>query len=185
MDSVDAFNERLDRALVALGLTNAEFAAAFENGQQLVSGWRKRGRIGGPTAARLRRGELVPGFPIDWVNDEAGEPPAPVQRIQEVRPPYAFTSHSQRPSPEILRATQEFLDRAYEANGKEFSMYRDADLFADAYVWMLEDDRPVDERNLVDFLQWRVERERRGADEPKDRRSVGKATGANRSSAAQ
>ncbi len=85
-------------------------------------------------------------------------------------------SQFQRPNPEILIATLDFLERAFGSLGKEFSLRSDADLFADAYEWLADDDRPIDERNLVNFAQWR-ERQQQGSTGGKnDARKVGGAS---------
>ncbi len=74
-------------------------------------------------------------------------------------------SQTGRPDPSILAQTQEFLETAFAFQGKQFEMARDADLFADAYEWLAEDDRPVDGRNLVDFGRWMAARRQQGEGE--------------------
>lgn len=67
------FEARLDAALAMNGLGNAEFAAAFgPAGQQLVHGWRKRGRIGTPSVAKARA--ILPKTNMDWLQDGVGDP---------------------------------------------------------------------------------------------------------------
>jgi hypothetical protein len=70
----NGFKARLDRALDFCGLTNARFAGSLgETGHQLVSNWRRRGRIG-PESLPLVR-PLLPGVSMDWLNDGAGSAP--------------------------------------------------------------------------------------------------------------
>jgi len=78
-----------------------------------------------------------------------------------------MTSQPERPDPAILVETQDFLERAFAALGKSFSLKTEADLFADVYSWVATDERPVDERNLVDFARWRAARDEKesGTDE--------------------
>lgn len=66
-------SRRLDAALQALRMTNAQLAAALDpnNGPQLVNGWRKRGRLSGESRARLR--EQLPGISLEWLVDGVGE----------------------------------------------------------------------------------------------------------------
>ncbi len=88
------------------------------------------------------------------------------------------TSQPARLDPLIIVETLDFLEQAFGSLGKDFSLREDADLFADAYEWIAEDDRPVDSRNLVDFSQWRAKRvSNRGDDEQKGR-IAGKAAAA-------
>ncbi len=91
-------------------------------------------------------------------------------------------SQLRRPDPAILAQTQEFLDTAYAFQGKRFEMARDADLFADAYEWLAEDDRPVDRRNLVDFGRWMAGRQPRAQGEHDEQRNftTGQAASPNR-----
>lgn len=67
------FSDRLDAALHALGLTNAQLAAALDpnNGPQLVNGWRSRGTLSTESRERLRA--HLPGISLDWLIDAVGE----------------------------------------------------------------------------------------------------------------
>lgn len=76
----------------------------------------------------------------------------------------ALASQSSRPDPAILAETHRFLDKAFGTLGKAFDIESEADLFADVYEWILADERPADQRNLVDFAAWREKRDlHRGA----------------------
>lgn len=76
----------------------------------------------------------------------------------------APASQSPRPDPAILAETHRFLDKAFGTLGKAFDIESEADLFADVYEWILSDERPADQRNLVDFAAWREKRDsQRGA----------------------
>lgn len=93
-------------------------------------------------------------------------------------------SQLERPDPEILLATYDFLEKAFGSLGREFSLRADADLFADVYEWLAQDDRPVDERNLVHFAQWREGQQKAKTggsnDEKEGGTAVGKAAGTHR-----
>lgn len=80
-----------------------------------------------------------------------------------------------RPDPAILVQTLDFLEQAFGSLGKQFSMRTEADLFADAYAWLAEDERPVDQRNLVDFAQWRANRDSEKGSNEQSGRAAGKA----------
>lgn len=72
-DSVPPFEARLDAALAMNGIDNAAFAAHFgPNGQQIVSGWRKRGRIGTPSVPKARA--ALPKTNMDWLQEGHGDP---------------------------------------------------------------------------------------------------------------
>ena len=71
----------------------------------------------------------------------------------------AAASQSQRPEPAILAQTHRFLDQAFGTLGKAFDIEAEADLFADVYEWIVSDDRPAEQRNLVDFAAWREKRD--------------------------
>lgn len=95
----------------------------------------------------------------------------------------SFASQSVRPDPEIIVETLDFLEKAFGALNKEFELRQEADLFADAYEWCAEDDRPVDQRNLADFAAWRKKHmagKAGGGDENEDGRATREATRTNR-----
>jgi transcriptional regulator with XRE-family HTH domain len=80
----------------------------------------------------------------------------------------AQASHSARPDPAILASTYRFLVDAFATLGKAVEFETEADLFADVYEWIAADDRPADQRNLVDFAKWRDKRDQergKGIDE--------------------
>lgn len=64
-----------------------------------------------------------------------------------------------RLDPDTLVEALDFLEGSFRALGREFSLRVDAQLFADAYAFFAEDDRPEDRRNLVDFDEWRRARQ--------------------------
>jgi len=68
-------------------------------------------------------------------------------------------SQPARPDPAIIIQTLDFLEEAFKGLRKEFDLRNEADLFADAYEWLAEDDRPVDQRNLADFTAWQAKRQ--------------------------
>lgn len=110
--------------------------------------------------------EAAMGKPEGWMDRDASP---------------GHVSQSWRPDPAILVQTQEFLEAAFAFQGKRFEMARDADLFADAYEYLAEDDRPVDGRNLVDFGLWMARRhEAAGADDEQGTSTTGQASGADR-----
>ncbi|KRG39116.1 hypothetical protein ARC78_14960 [Stenotrophomonas pictorum JCM 9942] len=89
-----------------------------------------------------------------------------------------------RPDPAILIQTLDFLEQAFSSLGKDFSIRTEADLFADAYAWIAEDERPVDQRNLVDFAHWRAKRDSDRSDDEQNGRLAGQAAAADKRSAA-
>ena len=73
MIDVAPFAARLDAALAMNGMDNASFAAHFgPTGQQTVNRWRKRGKIGQPSAGKVR--DLLPRTNIDWLQEGRGDP---------------------------------------------------------------------------------------------------------------
>lgn len=120
------------------------------------------------------------GVSVDWL--ETGREERREDRREDKSQRLMIQSQSQRPDPAILIATQTFLDRAFESGGKEFSMLNDAELFADAYEWICVDERPADQRNLIDFAQWRSTRDKqRGAGDGQDRTVAAEAAREDRS----
>ena len=88
-------------------------------------------------------------------------------------------SQSTRPDPAIIIQTLDFLEEAFKGLRKEFDLRNEADLFADAYEWLAEDDRPVDQRNLADFTAWQAKRQAAvtgGEDEDQGRGTTRKAS---------
>ena len=78
------FAERFELMLAACHLTRAEFANHEGIGQQNVTNWIKRGRVGQNSTARVRE---ITGVSIDWLNEGVGNPPIPSQ-IRESVPAY-------------------------------------------------------------------------------------------------
>jgi phage repressor protein C with HTH and peptisase S24 domain len=78
------FAERFELMLAACNLTRAEFAHHEGIGQQNVTNWIKRGRVGQHSAARVRE---ITGVSIDWLNEGVGNPPNASQ-IREPAMPY-------------------------------------------------------------------------------------------------
>ena len=76
MVDLSTFGARLDYALEAHGIDNAEFARRIhpETGQQTVGNWRRRERIGQPSHAAVRA--ILPFASVEWINDGVGDPPA-------------------------------------------------------------------------------------------------------------
>lgn len=73
MNDVAPFPARLDAALAMNGMDNAAFAAHFgQNGQQLINGWRRRGRIGIHSLPKARA--LLPRTNMVWLQEGTGEP---------------------------------------------------------------------------------------------------------------
>lgn len=66
------FVERLDYALAMHGLTNQDFARKVDphSGQQLVTNWRRRGKIGNQSVAKVQG--LLPNISVSWINTGAG-----------------------------------------------------------------------------------------------------------------
>lgn len=77
MVDYESFEARLDYALQVHGMTNAEFAQGVhpETGQQTVTNWRRRKRIGSPSHQVVR--SLLPGVSVEWINDGVGDLPRP------------------------------------------------------------------------------------------------------------
>ncbi len=114
------------------------------------------------------------GVNLRWLS--TGEGPREVMASKQ--------SHLARPDPVILVQTLDFLDQAFSSLGKHFSMRTEADLFADAYAWLAEDERPVDQLNLVDFAQWRANRDSEKGSNEQSGGSAGQADAKNRRRAA-
>lgn len=73
MVDTPTFSDRLDAALAMNGLDNAGFASFFgESGQQTVNRWRARGRVGGPSFAKVR--DILRNTSMDWLQEGIGEP---------------------------------------------------------------------------------------------------------------
>lgn len=91
----------------------------------------------------------------------------------------APASQLQRPDPAILTRTHHFLARAFEDDGG-YSLEdpADADVFSDAYEWLLEksaSSEPAGD-NLIDFIEW-VKRRRGENGDGHEQKQRGRATG--------
>ncbi|MFE3968350.1 helix-turn-helix domain-containing protein [Stenotrophomonas sp. YIM B13575] len=138
-----AFSDNLRAARLRAGLTQEALA--------LACGWSGQSRIANyessadsarePKVSEVPRLAKALGVSIASL---FGEAPA---------------SQSQRPEPAILAETHRFLDKAFGTLGKAFDIEAEADLFADVYEWIVSDDRPAEQRNLVDFAAWREKRD--------------------------
>lgn len=173
IDDAAAFNDRLDRALEAFGLDNATFAALLgESGQQLVGNWRKRGRIGAPSARTIRG--LVPGFPVDWVNDNEGMGPLAARQVANVD-----RSQSERPDFVHLASSVTVLRNYLEIAGEPEDWVEDPILLEIAYEVVSEFGKPVTSSNVIDLTKVLAKRLRnRGeTDEQRSIRGISKAAG--------
>lgn len=143
-----AFSDNLRAARLKAGMTQEALA--------LACGWSGQSRIANyESSAASAREPKVSEVPLlaaalgVSIASLFGEAPA---------------SQSPRPDPAILAETHQFLDKAFGTLGKAFDIESEADLFADVYEWILADERPADQRNLVDFAAWREKRDlHRGA----------------------
>ncbi len=143
-----AFSDNLRAARLKAGMTQEALA--------LACGWSGQSRIANyESSAASAREPKVSEVPLlaaalgVSIASLFGETPA---------------SQSPRPDPAILAETHRFLDKAFGTLGKAFDIESEADLFADVYEWILSDERPADQRNLVDFAAWREKRDsQRGA----------------------
>lgn len=91
-----------------------------------------------------------------------------------------LASQAVRLDPLMLSQTHEFLETAFALQGKQFDLQDNWDLFADAYDYLVEDDRPVDQRNLVDFGRWLAARQAKGDSDAESQRPAGEVAGTNR-----
>lgn len=163
-----------DRLALAMAgpppVSQAALARACGIKQPSVSDWLS-GRTKRLEGANLLAAARLLNVAPDWLSTGRGS----------MRPAVGL-SQLGRPDPAILAQTQEFLETAYAFQGKTFEMARDADLFADAYEWLAEDDRPVDGRNLVDFGRWMAGRhqQEKGANDEQEQRATGQIAGEDR-----
>lgn len=138
-----AFSDNLRAARLARGMTQEALA--------LACGWSGQSRIANyessaPSAREPKVSEVPVLAKALGISVAAlfGELPA---------------SQSSRPDPAILVHTYRFLVDAFATLGKVVVFENEADLFADMYEWIATDDRPADQRNLVDFAKWREQRD--------------------------
>lgn len=164
-----AFSDNLRAARLRAGLTQEALA--------LACGWSGQSRIANyessaPTAREPKVSEvpaLAKALGVS-VASLFGESPA---------------SQVSRPDPDILASSYRFLVTAFATLGKAVDFEAEADLFADVYEWIAADDRPAEQRNLVDFAKWREKRdmERGKRIDEQDGRTAAQAGGANQRSA--
>lgn len=165
------FHRQLKRLRTERGMTQEELAHAC--------GWQGQSRIGnyestGASARQPKLDELVQlaralGVSVaELLGEKVAD--SPIQESQGVRL-----------DPAMLARTHELLNAAFALQGAVFDFAGNWDLFADAYEYLAEDDRPVDQRNLVDFGRWFAARKGQGevsSDEGKP--ASGHADGARR-----
>jgi len=158
------------------GISQAELARQCGIKQPSVNGWLS-GKAKFLRGENLLKAAAALGVSEEWLATGDGPMDAAERGSLSLYQPV-------RPDPAILLATQGFLEKAYSGLGKKFSLMTDADLFADVYEWIAEDDRPVDQRNLVDFAQWRGKKEDHGGGNEQNGQADGQAAGADRRRAA-
>lgn len=162
--------ERLTIAMSHRGMSQAELARRCGVSQPSVHGWLS-GKAKFLRGENLLRAAAALGVSEEWL--------ATGQGAMDQRPIGGLAkSQSARPDPATLSETQDFLERAFAALGKKFSLVAEADLFADVYEWVAEDDRPADQRNLVDFAQWRAKRDSHREQDEQNGHTAGQAAGA-------
>lgn len=156
----------------AMGKSRREMAAAVGIAGSTLSDL-EIGRS--TTTTALHRIADYLGVRAEWLETGKGDRLTKSQSVQR-------QSQPMRPDPAILIETQRFLEAAFNSLGKEFSMEADADIFAEVYEWVAVDDRPVEQRNLVDFSKWRSSRNEAamGDSHEQDGRTTDQARRANR-----
>lgn len=116
VDSPD-FPDRLDAALAMNGLDNATFAAYFgPTGQQLVNGWRRRGRVGAPNVKRVK--EILAATNMDWLQDGAGPPERFIGIAEPLRNYDLRQSYAARLDAHILAKALGVVDADESRNGR-------------------------------------------------------------------
>lgn len=172
---MDTIGSRIRALREGLGKTRKEMAAAVGIAGSTLSDL-EAGRS--QTTTALHRIADYLGVRVEWLETGKGERlPTSQLMLRQSQP--------MRPDPAILIETQKFLEAAFSSLGKEFSMEADADIFARVYEWVAVDDRPVEQRNLVDFAKWRSSRDEAatGGKDEQDRHTVEPAGRSNRRSA--
>lgn len=117
VDSPD-FSDRLDAALAMNGLDNPTFAAYFgPTGQQLINGWRRRGKVGQPSYKRVR--EILALTSMDWLQEGVGSPERLVSGVAEpVRNYDVRQSYAARLDVHILAKALGVMDADETRNGR-------------------------------------------------------------------
>jgi hypothetical protein len=111
------FPDRLDAALAMHGLDNATFAAYFgPTGQQLVNGWRRRGRVGTPNVKRVR--EILALTDMDWLQEGVGSPERLSGVAEPVRNYDLRQSYAARLDAHILAKALGVMDADEARNGR-------------------------------------------------------------------
>jgi len=165
------FHRRLRELRTARGMTQEALA--------LACGWQGQSRIANyeSTSASARQPKLdelsllasALGVSMSELLGESSQ----THQVQ--------ASHLLRPDPAILSRTHEMLTTAFAGQGLVFELEEDWDLFADAYEYLAEDDRPVDQRNLVDFGRWLAARkDHTGGADDQGKATAGQAGGSTR-----
>lgn len=165
--------DRLRQLREGADMTQPQMADIVGTSKQYV-GRLEKGHNQTPNGIFLEGWARYFGVNLRWLS--TGEGPRDAAASQQ--------SHLARPDPAILVQTLDFLEQAFSSLGKQFSMRTEADLFADAYAWLAEDERPVDQRNLVDFAQWRAKRDSEGSGDEQNGRLAGQAVAADKRRAA-
>jgi len=138
-----------------------------------------------PTLAGLENGDQSSSTRLPMLADVLGVNPQWLATGRGPRNSASIqVSHAVRLDPAILARTHELLKAAFALQGADFEVEGNWDLFADAYEYMAEDDRPADQRNLVDFGKWFAARKeqdsKQGDAGDEGKQAAGKAGGTRR-----
>jgi hypothetical protein len=113
----EAFRRRLAAALTKNGYDNASFAAVWgPKGQQKVSAWKKRGKIGQESVAEVR--ELLRCTNMEWLQEGIGEPERVTVTYDAPPRNEGRQSYSTRLPPAILAQAVRVMDAEEHLNGK-------------------------------------------------------------------
>jgi len=132
---------RLSTAMKNANISQAELARLCGVKPPSVNGWLS-GKSKFLRGENLLKAASALQVSEDWLATGQGEANAPKKK--------AIT----RLDPELLVATQFFLDKTFKAIGKTFSMPSDAGLFADVYEWLAECGIAQSKDGLEKFSQW-------------------------------
>ena len=127
---LDTFEQRFAHMLEVCGLDRARFARLLSGaGQQKITNWMDRGRIGSPSRREVY---VLTGASLDWINDGIGQPfpegPHKVYpKVLEVAPPiYQPTTTMQLTPREVA------LIENYRASAERFRQVVDEQAAASA-----------------------------------------------------
>jgi len=134
--------DRLSMAMKSANISQAELARLCGVKPPSVNGWLS-GKSKFLRGENLLKAAEALQVSEDWLATGQGEA-TPSNRKASIRP-----------EPELLTATQLFLDNTFKVLGKTFSMVSDADLFADAYEWLAECGNTQNRASLENFSEWR------------------------------